>query len=76
MPQQTAAVSHGDDWTGVTDPVARRSVQNRLNQRVYREGPVTPFIDTGALADGRQGHVDEKVAENPKRQIIMTATFH
>lgn len=25
-----------DDWSGVTNPVSRRRLQNRLNQRAYR----------------------------------------
>ncbi|GKZ32807.1 hypothetical protein AbraIFM66950_002434 [Aspergillus brasiliensis] len=32
----TAAVAPEDNWSGVTDRVVRRRVQNRLNQRAYR----------------------------------------
>ncbi|BAE62475.1 unnamed protein product [Aspergillus oryzae RIB40] len=36
MPQQFMAYSPDEDWSGVTNPAARRRLQNRLNQRAYR----------------------------------------
>jgi hypothetical protein len=39
MRQRTEVRSPDDDWTGVTSTVERRKLQNRLNQRAYRECP-------------------------------------
>ncbi|KAH7324841.1 hypothetical protein B0I35DRAFT_467528 [Stachybotrys elegans] len=36
MPQLLEAKNLEDDWTGLTDPVARRRIQTRLNTRAYR----------------------------------------
>lgn len=37
MPQQEGVQTPKDDWTGTTDRVQRRKLQNRLNQRSYRK---------------------------------------
>ncbi|KAK9424582.1 hypothetical protein SUNI508_03458 [Seiridium unicorne] len=37
MPQQRHVRERGEDWTGVTSTAARRKLQNRLNQRAYRQ---------------------------------------
>lgn len=37
MPQLAEAVDSQDDWTGLTDPAARRKRQNRLNVRAHRK---------------------------------------
>jgi hypothetical protein len=37
MPQLAEAMDKEDDWTGITDIVARRKKQNRLNVRAFRE---------------------------------------
>jgi len=37
MPQQTEVRRQEDDWTGKTDAAARRKLQNRLNQRIWRK---------------------------------------
>ncbi|CAD6440551.1 31b8fdc8-d8cc-4f92-a9bc-4f76885e6563 [Sclerotinia trifoliorum] len=37
MPQQTAVRCADDDWTGTVDSATRRKLQNRLNQRIYRQ---------------------------------------
>lgn len=37
MPQQHHIHSQDDDWTGVTSTSERRKLQNRLNQRAYRQ---------------------------------------
>lgn len=47
MPQQVDAVTPEDDWTGVTSTVERRRLQNRLNQRAYRQS--FPFSRTTAV---------------------------
>jgi hypothetical protein len=39
MPQQTEVRAQDDDWTGRTDAKARRKLQNRLNQRIWRKRP-------------------------------------
>jgi hypothetical protein len=36
MAQQREARSVEENWTGLADPVLRRKLQNRLNQRIYR----------------------------------------
>ncbi|KAE9363605.1 hypothetical protein N431DRAFT_431805 [Stipitochalara longipes BDJ] len=36
MPQQTEVRVQEEDWTGKTDAAARRKLQNRLNQRIWR----------------------------------------
>ncbi|KAH8797757.1 hypothetical protein F5884DRAFT_687754 [Xylogone sp. PMI_703] len=37
MPQQRHVRCTDDDWTGVTSAAQRRKLQNRLNQRAYRQ---------------------------------------
>ncbi|THV54476.1 hypothetical protein BGAL_0026g00490 [Botrytis galanthina] len=37
MSQQTGTKSMDDDWTGTSDSAIRRKLQNRLNQRIYRQ---------------------------------------
>ena len=41
MRQRTEVRSLEDDWTGVTSTADRRKLQNRLNQRAYRQCPLT-----------------------------------
>lgn len=36
MPQQTRGDSP-EDWTGIIDSKARRRLQNRVNQRIFRK---------------------------------------
>lgn len=36
MPQLEHLWTPEDDWTGVSDRIHRRRLQNRLNQRAYR----------------------------------------
>lgn len=35
MTQQIEVRKQDDDWTGITDPVERRKLQNRLHQRLW-----------------------------------------
>jgi hypothetical protein len=42
MPQQKEVRGQEDDWTGLTDAAARRKLQNRLNQRIYRRRRQAP----------------------------------
>lgn len=37
MPQQVGVRVPQDDWTGIIDRSARRKLQNRINQRLYRQ---------------------------------------
>jgi len=37
MAPQLQARKPDEDWTGVTSTVERRRLQNRLNQRAYRQ---------------------------------------
>ncbi|KFY82731.1 hypothetical protein V500_10361 [Pseudogymnoascus sp. VKM F-4518 (FW-2643)] len=37
MPQQHGIRHPEDDWTGLSNPVERRKLQNRIHQRAYRE---------------------------------------
>jgi len=37
MPQQHGLIGMAEDWTGTTSPMERRKLQNRINQRAYRE---------------------------------------
>ncbi|KAJ2982977.1 hypothetical protein NQ176_g1026 [Zarea fungicola] len=37
MPQRRHVIKASDDWTGVTSTATRRKLQNRLNQRAYRQ---------------------------------------
>lgn len=42
MPQQAMARAPEEDWTGVSDPLLRRKLQNRINQRA-RSGFSSPL---------------------------------
>lgn len=45
MPQQIVARGPEDDWTGITNPLERRKLQNRLNQRAHRESSSVPQLN-------------------------------
>ena len=51
MQQQSGLLGAEDDWTGVTSSAERRRVQNRINQRAYRESPSPMVYGYGGLAD-------------------------
>lgn len=50
MRHQIAVWKPEDDWTGVTSAAERRTLQNRLNQRIYRKSRV--LVST-TLKNGR-----------------------
>jgi hypothetical protein len=37
----------GDDWSGVTNQARRKKLQNRLNQRAYRQYFLPPKTEAG-----------------------------
>ncbi|EXJ87245.1 hypothetical protein A1O3_04204 [Capronia epimyces CBS 606.96] len=57
-PHLTEAIDHNDDWTGLSDPAARRKLQNKLNQRARRrrQAPNKWTPVQSKINDVRQGH--------------------
>ena len=41
LPHQAQIRTPDEDWAGVTDPVERKRLQNRLNQRLYSKATVS-----------------------------------
>jgi hypothetical protein len=60
--QRPGADAPSDDWSGITDPVVRRMLQNRCNQRAARrkKAAVAAAAATASVA-ARQGWIQEVV---------------
>ncbi|KAH8812498.1 hypothetical protein F5884DRAFT_785562 [Xylogone sp. PMI_703] len=64
-----------DDWSGVTNPIARRRVQNRLNQRLYRErrkkSAVVPSSSNVVELESEMKKTDDDV---PSDMLVVRST--
>ncbi|RFU28889.1 hypothetical protein B7463_g7444, partial [Scytalidium lignicola] len=65
MTQQSNIACSQDDWTGVSSPAARRRLQNRINQRVYRKRKAVQgsVEERGIIAKDRSNSQQDKVVD-------------
>jgi hypothetical protein len=78
MPQQEEVRGREDDWTGLTDAAARRKLQNRLNQRIYRrrrQAPKKSLSKSAPLSKGPEA-ADQSKAENQPDQSKQVKCFN
>ncbi|KAJ0423902.1 NAD(P)-binding protein [Aspergillus carlsbadensis] len=82
LPHRSIAHPPEDDWVGVTNPATRRRLQNRLNQRAYREHPYPirlPDVDICLRREARnkQGaQTSSAMTGSAVQQLHMDAPAH
>ncbi|KAF7920179.1 uncharacterized protein EAE97_011520 [Botrytis byssoidea] len=70
MSQQTGTKCMDDDWTGTSDSTIRRKLQNRLNQRIYRESSSYGLL---ALRLGQRRKALSKTPEDRENDSLIEA---
>ncbi|CCD34321.1 hypothetical protein ACHAPC_003029 [Botrytis cinerea] len=69
MSQQTGTRCMDEDWTGTNDTATRRKLQNRLNQRIYRQRRKAP----SKIRDDRENDSLIEAPQSPERSILGEA---
>ncbi|KAJ2898737.1 hypothetical protein MKZ38_003690 [Zalerion maritima] len=80
MPSQLLAQRPAEDWTGVTSTAERRKLQNRLNQRAYRQrrnkwrGRSQPT--TTSPSSGGEEEIPRKQTDSSPEDVLATMKGH